>query len=145
MAKGLPSPDRIGSALEIAVMSSTPPRAITGCIASVTGLFQPSMITDTPRLINSVARETPTAGVDSSSRETISILRPSTPPLSLISAAMVWIAFVTCWPCGPAPPDSGRIVPTLIVWAWTSAGAPSPRARVAARVRISFIEVSRWE
>ena len=57
IASGLPSPERIGSAFEIAVMSSTPARAITGCIASVTGLFQPSMITDTPAAISSLARD----------------------------------------------------------------------------------------
>ncbi|MNR25039.1 hypothetical protein D3C85_1421600 [compost metagenome] len=84
--------------MEMAVMSSTPARAITGCIARVTGLFQPSMMTETPALTSSVARDTPTAGVDSSSRETISMGRPRTPPSSLMTAAMAWMACVTCWP-----------------------------------------------
>ena len=121
-------------------MSRIPAREITGCIASVTGLFQPSMITATPALANSVARETPTAGVDSSSRETSSIFRPRTPPLSLMIAAMTWIALVTCWPCGPAPPESGKMVPTLIVaCACARAHKPRPRMAVAIRLRINFI------
>src|SRR6185369_13680213 len=140
IASGLPSPERIGSAFEMAVMSSTPAREITGCIASVTGLFQPSMMTETPCETSSLARDTPTAGVDSSSRATISILRPRTPPLSLIKAAMVWIACDTCWPCGPAPPDKGKITPTLTAACAQALPAKiSPRARAAIHLRICFM------
>ena len=140
-ASGLPSPERIGSALETAVMSSTPARAITGCIASVTGLFQPSMITATPELTSSVARDTPTAGVDSSSRMTSSIFRPSTPPLSLITAAIAWMACVTCWPCGPAPPDSGKISADLdgVLRLCGGAQPEGQGPRRPANLRIDFI------
>ena len=79
-------------------MSVIPARLISGCSVSATGLFHPSMMTDTPCEMRSSARETPTAGVDWSSRESTSSLRPSTPPLSLIIAAIALIASVTCWP-----------------------------------------------
>ena len=97
------------------------------------------MTTDTPAPISSLARETPTAGVDSSSRLTISMRRPSTPPSSLIMAAIDWMAWVTCWPCGPAPPDSGKITPTLTV-PCAAAASEKPSAQVATRVRISFMQ-----
>ena len=65
-------------------MSSTPARARIGCIASVTGEFQPSITTSTFSAIISLARLTPTAGVLSSSFETSAILRPEQTAASLI-------------------------------------------------------------
>ena len=146
IAEGLPAPLRIWSAFEIAVMSSTPARAITGCMARVTGLFQPSMMTETPSAISSLARLTPTAGVDSSSRFRTWTGRPSTPPASFTMAAMASIAWTTCCPCGPAPPLSGKIAPTLTGSAAATRPAGSANAAAAAasvaRLRMNFMNLS---
>ena len=95
IASGLVSPLRIRSDFDTAVMSRMPARARIGCIASVTGEFQPSITTSTFSAIISLARLTPTAGVLSSSFETSAILRPSRPPLSLISWTASLTALVT--------------------------------------------------
>ena len=114
IASGLVSPARIRSDFDTAVISRMPARARIGCIASVTGEFQPSITTSTFSAIISLARLTPTAGVLSSSLEISVILRPSKPPFSLICSIASLTALVTDWPSGPAPPLSGKMVPTLI-------------------------------
>src|SRR6478736_5525506 len=101
------------------------PRARIGCIANVTGEFQPSMTMSAFSATISLARLTPTAGVLSSSLEITVSLRPSRPPLSLISCTMSLTALVTDWPSGPAPPLSGKMVPTLISCAMTGPLRPS--------------------
>ena len=117
-------PATIWSAFDTAVMSMMSARAQTGCMASVTGLFQPSITTATFSPTISLARVTPTAGVLSSSLAMTVSLRPFTPPLALTISAATCTAWNTPWPLGPAGPDSGTITPTLI-------GSPCARAGIA--------------
>jgi hypothetical protein len=95
IASGLEALVRMPSAFEIIVMSSTLARARTDCIASVTGLFHPSITTTAPAEMSSFAFAMPIAGVLSSSRTSTSTGRPSTPPSALIIEAMAWMQFVT--------------------------------------------------
>src|SRR3712207_3594071 len=60
---------------------------------------------------------------------------------------MASIAWTTCWPCGPAPPLSGKMAPTLTGSAATarpagSASAAAPAASAIARLRVNCMDLS---
>ncbi|CPN30989.1 Uncharacterised protein [Bordetella pertussis] len=61
-----------------------------------------------------------------------------------MTAAMAWMACVTCWPCGPAPPERGKITPTLMGVCCACAAAPRLNASSPAvnSLCIRFMPVS---
>ena len=128
-------PARIGSAFDTAVMSRMSARASTGCMASVTGLFQPSMTTATFSATISLARVTPTAGVLSSSLAIDHDLAAQHAALGVDHLGRDLDGWTTSWPWDRPGRDSGKIAPTLIGSPCASAEGARPASGATPRPR----------
>ena len=124
-----PTPDRsaIDVAEAFATMNGTPARSTSGMIASATELHRPSkMAAYFFSESICVTLFTASAGLQRLSWKSISILRPSAPPLALASATAISAPQRACWPKCATPPVSGVDAPMMIGPVWACANPVIP-------------------
>jgi len=131
------TPDAVrGKTVVMATTNGTPARSTSGMMARAAELQSPSnMATYFFSASIWVTLLTASAGLQRLSWKSISILRPSTPPLALASATASSAPQRECWPKVETPPVSGMEAPIRIGPSWDCANPEWARApRITAAI-----------